>query len=388
METAKLAALSGAFKFEVLEFPIPKPLEGGLVIKTEVACICGSDGHFVKADIQKPANLGHEFTGKIVDMDAKANEMIHCYGGDLKIGDRIAVYPWITCGKCDSCMTHGPGVCGVCDNGFIYGGPIGDGYDVLNTDPFIFPHFKGGFGEYVHIFPGTFVWKVPDEMPSRIAALLDPTAVAVRAIELAMTECGVLQEGISTSTTALVIGAGPIGVIAGMILRHMGVENLIISDMVSKKLEMAKDIAQADIALNVSGMSSDERIANILDITHGGAEVVINCANHVQSSIEGLQMARKLGTFVEVGNAMSFADSNPVSINLAKVVFERNVRVTSVVANQPSTFDRAFRLLKKFNKLPFEKLITHEFYSFDDLLPTIKKMRDDDYLKGVLNFVK
>jgi len=78
---------------------------------------------------------------------------------------------------------------------------------------------------------------------------------------------------------------------------------------------------------------------------------------------------------------MSFPDSKDVLINLPKVVFERNVRVTSVVANYPKTFDRAFRLLKRHKELPFHKLITHEFYSLDDLLPTIKKMGDPDYLK-------
>jgi len=198
-------------------------------------------------------------------------------------------------------MTHGPGVCGVCENGFIYGGPIGEGVGVLNTDPFKFPNFKGGFGEYVHIFPGTFVWKIPDDMPSKIAALLDPTAVAMRAIELAMTESGVLQEGINVSTHALVVGAGPIGVITAMILHLMGVEQIVITDMVQKKLDMAKDISGADIVLNVSGMTPDERIAKVREITGGGANVVINCANHISSSIEGMQMARKLGTFVEVG---------------------------------------------------------------------------------------
>jgi L-iditol 2-dehydrogenase len=238
----------------------------------------------------------------------------------------------------------------------------------------------------VHIFPGTYVWKIPEEMPSKIAALLDPTAVAMRAIELAMTEAGVLQEGITTSTHALVVGAGPIGVITAMILKHMGVEQLLITDMIQQKLETVKDISGADLILNVSGMTSEERITKVREITGGGANVVINCANHISSSIEGLQMARKLGTFVEIGNAMSFPDTKEYSVNLPKVVFERNVRVTSVIANYPQTFDRAFRLLKRYKELPFHRLITHEFYSLDDLLPTIKKMGDADYLKGVLLF--
>ena len=386
MAKAKLAALTGVYEYEILEFPIPDPMEGSLVIKVEAASICGSDQHFVKAGSDKPACEGHEFAGKIVAIDPKANDRIHCYGGELKVGDRIAVYPWITCNKCDSCMEHGEGVCGVCENGFLYGGPTIKGGEVLNVDPFQFPHFKGGFAEYVHVFPGTFVWKIPDDMPSTIATLLDPTAVAMRAIELAMTEPGVLQEGINTSTRALVVGAGPIGVLTGMILRYMGVEQLLITDMVQKKLDMAKEISGADIALNVSGMSSEERITKVLDLTSGGANVVINCANHMSAVIEGLQMVRKLGTFVEIGNAMAMPGQKEVTISLPKVVFERNARVTGVIANYPKTFDNAFRLLKRHKQLPFEKLITHKFYSLDELLPTMKKMGDEDYLKGVIVF--
>jgi len=199
-----------------------------------------------------------------------------------------------------------------------------------------------------------------------------------------MTEVGVLQEGITTSTTALVVGAGPIGVLTAMILKVMGVEKLVISDMVQEKLETAQDISGADVIFNVKDMTSDERIAKMRELTNGGAEVVINCANHISSSIEGLQMVRPLGTFVEVGNAMEFMGNENPSISLPKVVFERNARVTSVVANYPKTFDRAFRLLKRHENIPFHRLITHKFYSLDDLLPTMKKMRDVDYLKGVL----
>jgi len=131
-------------------------------------------------------------------------------------------------------------------------------------------------------------------------------------------------------------------------------------------------------------MDSEERIAKLREMTHGGADVVINCANHYSSSIEGMQMAKVLGTFVEVGNTMEFMGSAQPTISLAKVLFSRNVRITSLVANYPKSFDNAFRLLKRHKTIPFHRLITHEFYKLEDLLPTMKKMTDDDYLKGVL----
>ena len=350
----------------------------------EAALICGSDGHFIKVKPDAPFCDGHEFAGKIVSMGKDANRFIHCYGGDLKPGDRIAVYPHITCGKCPSCMSHGAGICGVCDDDFIYGGPSPHQNDpgVPNTNPDLYPHFKGGFGDYVYIYPETFVWKIPDDMPGEIAALMDPVAVAMRAIEMAMTESGTLQEGISTKTHALVIGAGPIGIIAAMILRHMGVEQLVITDMIDSKLEKARELARVDRAVNLSGMTDQECIQAVIQATDGGADLVLQCANHWSATLQGLKMVKKLGTYIEVGLPMSMLNTHEVTVSLPQLIFESNARICGLIANSPSTFDSAFRLLKKHREIPFGELITHRFDKLEDYLYTIRKMPEEGYLKG------
>lgn len=385
-EKAKHLVLTGTLKTEVREHPIPEPEDNALLVKVEAACICGSDIHVASLNgLREPGVFGHEFCGRVVILGKKANESVHCFGGELKVGDRIAVFPWITCGNCDTCLRLGNGVCCVCPNGFCYGGPLGKrGESPLNPDPERFPYFKGGFGEYVYIFPGTYVWKVPEEMPSEIAALLDPTAVAMRAVEQTVTEMGILQEGTNLNTNAVVLGAGTIGILTAMILRSMGVENLVIADTKDEKLQLAKELTRADHAVNYGGMCSEERIATIYELTHGGADVVINCANHYSAQIDGMQMVRPLGTFVEVGGSVDLGgEGKEVPINLAKVIFQKNARITSVVANYPKTFDRAFRFLKRYQTIPFDKIITHRFHTLEEVLPTMMKMRDPDYLKGV-----
>ncbi len=388
MENGKLLAVRGPWETEILTYPLPEVAKDALLLKVEAALICGSDGHFIKFSPDRPFCLGHEFAGRIVEMGAEANDAIHCFGGPMRIGDRIVVYPHITCGKCENCLTYGDGVCGVCDRDFLYGGPDLSGMNdpVLNTHPEEGPHFKGGFGQYVYIFPNTYAWKLPEKMPSKIAALMDPLAVAMRAVEMAMTEAAVLQEGISTNTRALVIGAGPIGILAGMILRTMGVEQLIITDQVQKKLNMAKEISGADEVLNLSGMSSAERIERVRAVTGGGPSLVLQCANHRSATLEGLKMVRKLGTFIEVGMPMVLDPANPVlsTIDLSEYIFEKSIRVCGMNANTVSCFNRAFHLLTRYETLPFEKLITHEFHRLEDLVPTLRKMRDEDYLKGAL----
>lgn len=387
-KTGKLAVNTGYYSMEIQEYPVPEAKEDGAVLKIETFCICGSDQHFVKLPgTHKGGTEGHEFMGKVISLGEKANDTLHVYGGELEVGDRIVVYPHITCGKCDCCKTYGEGICGVCDNDYIYGGVFNlDNSVEMNHDAEQWPHFKGGFSEYCYLFPGTYVWKVPDDMPSEIAALLDPCAVAMRAVEQTMTTIGGLGEGLSTTSKCLVIGAGSISIMTAMILRQMGAAQVIITDFYDEKLKIAKEIADVDVALNVANMTSDERVKKILEITDGGANIVINGANHPSTCIEGLRMVRKLGHYVEIGNAIDFGAGIKSEINIPAVVFEKNAHITSVVANTPQCFNRAFEFLKRWQELPFDKLITHRFTTLEELIPVMKKMGDSDFIKASCTF--
>ncbi|RGV96663.1 sorbitol dehydrogenase [Ruminococcus sp. AF14-10] len=389
MAKGKLIAVKDYMDVDIREYDVPEPLEDGLVIKIEAAAICGSDiGTMNMKGYPRnfAGNIGHEFTGKVIAMGEKAKTSVKCFNGELEVGDRIAIYPWITCGHCKGCLRFGVGTCGACEEGFIYGGDEMYINDTLNHNPDIYPHFKGGFGEYVHIFAGTYVWKLPEGMPSKIAALLDPMAVAMRAVEQAMTTIGGLHEGISTTTRALVVGPGPIGIMTGMILKRMGVELLVMTGRNDNKLKKAQEICGADVTINVKEMSLEEKIAKVEEVTGGGADVVINCASAPDSAIEAMMMTGFLGTYVEVGNAGAWTHEPKLTLNLPDVIFGKNIHVTSVVANTAQCFDRAFRLLTKYEELPFEKLITHEFHGLEEFVPTVKHGHDEDYIKGVLIF--
>lgn len=384
----RLAANTGYYSMDIKEYPVPEAKEDGAVIKIETFCICGSDQHFVKLPGTHPGGTeGHEFMGRVVSLGGKANKSLKVYGGELKEGDRVVVYPHITCGRCDTCLRFGDGVCGVCDDDYIYGGVFDlDTSKEMNHAPDQWPHFKGGFSEYCYLFPGTYVWKVPDDMPGEIAALLDPCAVAMRAVEQVMTPIGGTGEGFSTTSRCLVIGAGAISIMTAMILREMGAKQVVITDFFDEKLAKAKEIAKVDEAVNVADMTSDERVEKILALTEGGAHVVINGANHPSTCIEGLCMVRKCGYYVEIGNAMDFGAHHISEINIPAVVFEKNAHITSVVANTPQCFDRAFEFLKRWKELPFDKLITHRFTTLEEIIPVMKQMGDKDFIKAACTF--
>ena len=102
-------------------------------------------------------------------------------------------------------------------------------------------------------------------------------------------------------------------------------------------------------------------------------------------------MVRPLGTYVEIGFTGGGAAGSfeMEKVNFSALVFSRNVHITSVRANTPACFDRAFRLLQRDGEpgLPFSRLITHEFHSFEELDATMHKMGDPDYLKPSLTRV-
>lgn len=387
-EKGRAAVWTGSRKMETRELPVPTAAEDGLVLKVDAAGVCGTDGHLFPQDPPYPAILGHEVTGTVVDLGPKANKTLNIFGGPVKTGDRVALYPWITCGKCSGCLTFGSGTCTVCEDSFVYGVPYEKlglgGVEGISSDVGLYPHFKGGFGEYLYVFPETYMWKLPEDMPSEVAALLDPMAVAARAVELACMCPGVVEEAFTTSSNVVIMGSGPVGVLAAIIARIMGVERIIMVGGRRKRLAIAEELAQTDYTIDIREMGVDERIRKVRDLTGGkGADVVIQCANTPGAFVEGLEMIRRMGTLVEVGNMVN--TGSHVSIDPARQICGKHARIIGMSANSPKAFDKAFHLLKRHKRIDFMKLYTH-VCSLESLEKTLNSMNDADYLKGLLTF--
>ncbi len=388
MGKARMAVMTDIRKLEIREYEIPDPEEGQLLIKIEAAAICGSDQHALNNPIPYETALGHEFVGKVVKMGEGASKRIKCFGGALKEGDRIAVYPWLNCGHCGNCLTYGDDVCTVCERSFFYGGPKSPmGHEAEgwhSSNPEIYPHFKAGYGEYCIIFPGTYVWKLPEDMPSPVGALLDPMAVAMRAVELAQTQCGVKEEVLNTSTRACIVGAGPIGILTGMILKIMGAERVIFVDGIEYKLKKVLELGAGDAAVNFKEFPElPDRTEEVRRMTEGGPNLVIQSANTVGAFADALNYVKPMGTVVELGNAADYGAT--ITCNMAALLCAKHLRVMGLSANTSAAYDKAFRLLMRYDRYPFEKLYTH-FCTLDSLGDTLGKMRDADYLKGICLF--
>jgi L-iditol 2-dehydrogenase len=139
----------------------------------------------------------------------------------------------------------------------------------------------------------------------------------------------------------------------------MGAGQIIATDLSAYRLEWARRCG-ADHVLDVSATSREERIQRVRELTNGrGADVVLHMANTPHSFVEGIEMLKRGGMMLEMGN---FADTGDVSINVHRHVCSKNIRLIGLT-NHPSTgYDAALRLLERYSdRYPFDEMVTHQF---------------------------
>lgn len=264
----------GDYRLE--EIPTPKAGPGEVVIKLDACGVCASDAKCYSGAplfwgdanrlgyVEAPVTAGHELIGTVAQLGEGAAEK---YG--LSIGDRVISEQIIPCWECRYCKRGQYWMCQVHN---IYG-------------------FKrvaqGGMAEYMKFPAGALNYKVPQEIPPQHAALIEPLACSIHAVQRGEIEFG---------DVVVVAGAGTLGL--GMIgaarLKNPGL--LIAVDLSDDRLEIAKQLG-ADMGLNPS---KEDAIQRVRDLTEGyGCDVFIEATGHPKAVETGLHMIRKLGTFVE-----------------------------------------------------------------------------------------
>jgi len=191
------------------DIPIPDFGTNDVLIKVTHTAICGTDVHIYAWDdwaqrtIKTPMVIGHEFSGVIEKIGPGVTH--------YKKGDRVSGEGHITCGNCRNCRAGKRHLCHL---------TIGIG---VNRN--------GSFAEYLSI-PESNVWPIHDDIPSEIAAFFDPFGNAAHAA-LSFNLVG---------EDVLITGAGPIGIIASAICKFAGARNVVITDVVDYRLELAEKL--------------------------------------------------------------------------------------------------------------------------------------------------
>ena len=254
---------------EVTEVDEPVVGHDDVLIQIEACGICGSDIHGFDGSTGRripPLVMGHEAAGMVV----RTGEGVE----DLEAGDRVTFDSMVSCGDCHFC---GKGQANLCENRMVLGVSCG-AY-----------RRHGAFAERISV-PRRIVYRIPENLSFEHAALVEAVSVAVHATAITPVHLG---------DTAVVVGAGMIGLLTLQAVRAAGASQVIAVDLNDKRLQVARDLG-ADV-----GLRSDQCdvAAEVAQLTHGrGADVafeVVGATPTIQIAIESV---RKGGSVTLIGN--------------------------------------------------------------------------------------
>ena len=363
-------------RYELREFPLPEPDPGCVLVKMELSGICGTDKHtyqgfvtqYGERKLEFPLIQGHENVGTIAAIGGP-REYADFEGIPLKVGDRVVVGANVPCGQCYYCRHDFPYYC--CENTLDYG-------NLLSARrP---PHLFGGWSQYLYVLPGSFLVKVPEELPSEVAVLTEIFAVSV-GLDRAKQMSAFPNESFRFDDTVVVLGVGPLGMCFLMKARMLGAGTIIAADLSDYRLKFAKRLG-ADHIINVGKTSKADRLQFVKDLTNGrGADMVIECAGVPQAVPEALEMLRVSGLLVEAGN---FSDLGEIPLSPHRHLCAKNVRILGVGGEEPAAYGPSLRqMLRYMKRYPLREFVTHR-YALRDVEAAVKKSMDAESMKVVL----
>lgn len=334
MELMTAARYTGPNEIVPREVARPSIGDGEALIQVEACGFCGSDINIVAGThprAKAPLTVGHELSGIIRDFQGEAH--------GLAIGDHVTMFPLISCGHCHAC-THGHAH--VCRELRLFG------FDI-----------DGGMADFLKV-PTEALMKLPADMPASVGALIEPLAVAVH---------GVARTDLSEVTVAAVLGAGPIGLLTGLVAKAKGVPHVLISDVLPARLRLAEAIGLHPVAAGA------ELLAKVMELTDdNGADVVFECAGHPSSAREMTDIARSRAVIVNLG-----VFKEPAPVDLMAVNFKELEMLGSRVYERRD-FEEAIALAMT---LPLEQIISHT-YPIQDVAAAFEKFRSNEACKVII----
>lgn len=332
-KTMKALICYGIGNYKLVEdYPVPECGPDEILIKTEACGICAGDvkamhgaeriwGDGKSPSFAKPPFIpGHEFLGMIVQVGSNCT--------DFLLGDRVTADQIVPCGECKFCKTGRYWMC-----------------EIHNTFGFQYTN-NGGMAEYVRYPRTSVVHKVPKEMPTEKALLIEPYACSKHAVDRA---------SINNEDVVVIAGSGTLGLGMVTYARMKNPYKLIVLDLKDERLALAKKFG-ADIVLNPT---KEDVVKKVKDITDGyGCDIYIEATGHPSSVVQGLEMIRKLGTFVEFS---VFGD--PVTVDWSII---GDAKELDILGSHLSPYCYPF-VIEKINSgdLQTENVVTH-YFSLDE----------------------
>src|ERR1700678_4346287 len=360
-------------KYEIREYPLPEPAAGCVLVKMELSGICGTDKHTFQGyttqyggrELEFPIIQGHENVGTIAAIggDGKYEDF---EGIPLQVGDRVVVGANVSCGDCYYCRHDFPYY--FCQNMTDYGN------NLCAADA---PHLFGGWSQYIYIVPGSFLVKVPDDLPSEVAVLTEIMAVAV-GLDRAKQMSAFPTDAFLFDDTVVVVGVGPLGMCFLMKARMLGAGTIIAVDLSDYRLQFARRLG-ADYTLNAAATTLADRLDFFRGLNQGrGAGPVIETAGVPQAFTESLELMRLGGMLVEAGN---FSDLGEVPVSPHRHICAKSARILGVGGEEPAAYGPSMRQMARYMRTyPLREFVSHRF-PLRDVEAAVQKAVDADSMK-------
>ncbi len=336
---AKLKAEPGIWMTDV---PEPEVGHNDLLIKIRKTAICGTDVHIYNWDHWSQENVpvglvtGHEYVGEVVGIGQEVN--------GFKIGDRVSGEGHITCGHCRNCRAGRRHLC-------------------RNTQG-VGVNRAGAFAEYL-VIPAFNAFKLPDEVTDEMAAIFDPFGNAVHtALSFNM-----------VAEDVLITGAGPIGIMAAAVAKHVGARNIVITDINDFRLDLAKQMG-ASRTVNVARES----------LTDVMTQIGMNEGFDVGLEMSGVPSAfRSMLSSMNHGGKIAMLGIPPeqMGIDWSKIIF-KGLELKGIYGRE--MFETWYKMAGLIQSgLDLKPIITHHF-GVDDFQEGFDVMRSGQSGKVILDW--
>lgn len=267
---------------------MPELAANEVLIRVEACGICGSDVHGYDGSSGRripPIVMGHEAAGVVTAVGAEVR--------GFAVDDRVTFDSTVYCGGCEYCLR---GEVNLCSDRQVVGVSCGD------------YRRAGAFAEFVSV-PEHIVYRLPDDLGFPEAAMLEAVSVALHAVRVSAVKGG---------ETALVIGAGMIGLLTMQAARVAGCSRVMIADVDETRLELARKIGATETLF----LSGAELVAEVLRRTNGeGVDLALEAVGRNETVAGAIDCVRKGGTVTLIGNI-----AKEVNLPLQKVV-TREIRL-------------------------------------------------------------
>lgn len=340
--TEAILVTPGTMKIQ--DAPMPEPKDDEVLLKVEYVGICGSDIHGFESgpfippkDPNQKIGLGHECGGTVVGVGSKVKK--------IKVGDRVNIEPGVPCGKCKFCLSGHYNIC--------------PDVDFLATQP----NYRGALTNYI-THPESLTYKLPDNMDTMEGALVEPAAVGMHAA---------MEADVKPGKKIVILGAGCIGLMTLQACRVMGATEIVVVDMIEKRLNMAKKLG----AMEIINGGKEDTVARAKEILGDlGADIVFETAGARATAAQTTKLVMRGGRIMIVGTVPGDTPVNFLSIN-------REVKIQTVFRyanNYPMTIEAI-----SSGRFDVKSMVT-DIYDYKDVQRAFEESlsRKSEIIKGVI----